>query len=840
MADFLNSLFKNKTGSEYVEIRLKNASTGRFTSHYFSDVEQARDFALSHQDTHDVYVGVNPRFKQANDASAVRRTWLIWADIDNKKARFDPQAAVRNLRLRFLLPPNIIVSSGNGLHIYWFTETHTNLLGAQKVCNDVADLIGGDNVGDAPRILRVAGTKNHKYSPPKDVQLIGIDTDYEYPFEDVVRATKVPQEVIKLVYTGSADEFGGDRSKRDFFVVRALLSAGLSDETIKYLYDTQAVGDRHREDSERTKPYRYLDLTISKVKESGVVTQEELDNEWGIFERDDCYFVVGQEGQLVQLSTFTYDPHVLLEGNRETGEPDTLIGTVRSNGKMWNDVPLDKHAFNRSDSLQKQLPKVEWQWLGSDYHVKRLLPFLIWKLKEKGGGVIPTQRATQIIGRHGAHFVSPGQTLGIDDSIVWLPSGKEHPDVGYPQDSAAAIRNLKKFNSIYFQINEPHVLWLSLGWFVAALFKPVYESKGFRFPVLNLFGTRGSGKTTILTKVLQPLVGYIEGRTYDANTTGFVMLSLLGSTNAIPVAFSEYRAHGLRSGNKLIRYILLSYDSGYDSRGRPDQTTVKYPLCAPFTVDGEDAITDAACLERIIQVNLRPETIREGTLCYEAFDELMDVDIHSISGLLVNWTLEHRPEIQAAYEKTKELFPMAIPDRVRKNLSVVLSGIELWRKFSEEMGAECPEPDLQWVLKPALEAVVNVETGRTSLLADEFVESVISHCAIRPDHQDFYWEFEDGSKTFYFHLTSAYDWWLVQRNKQNREVLESAAIKRQLKERQVKDGSIPNKDEYLVFVGNRNNFWCYGVSLLTLRKMGLDVPEHINTAAKISQFNFKT
>jgi len=95
--------------------------------------------------------------------------------------------------------PTIILSSGNGVHVYWVMDSLVDedawlpvAKGLKKLCHD-HDLLADDTVTTDPaRILRPPGTRNHKKpEAPKDVEILKQrDGDYDFQeFRDrVVRA----------------------------------------------------------------------------------------------------------------------------------------------------------------------------------------------------------------------------------------------------------------------------------------------------------------------------------------------------------------------------------------------------------------------------------------------------------------------------------------------------------------------------------------------------------------------------------------------------------------------------------------------------------------------------
>lgn len=126
----------------------------------------------------DVYVGCAPRRHRHGGAEAIERVWALWADLDTREAveaceRFEPA-------------PSILVRSGTGRHAYWpmlkpLTPPH-----ARIALRRLAHTLGADMASAEPaRILRPAGTLNHKTAPPRPVICERLELD-AYNAGDVV------------------------------------------------------------------------------------------------------------------------------------------------------------------------------------------------------------------------------------------------------------------------------------------------------------------------------------------------------------------------------------------------------------------------------------------------------------------------------------------------------------------------------------------------------------------------------------------------------------------------------------------------------------------------------
>jgi predicted P-loop ATPase len=122
----------------------------------------------------------------ANNALKVKS---IWIDMDvgpNDPKKYatiqDALKAVIEFREKVGLPPfSAIVGSGSGIHVYWISETALTPEEWKPYSHGLKTLLLQNGVKcdagltiDIARILRVPGTLNHKYDPPRPVQLLNV------------------------------------------------------------------------------------------------------------------------------------------------------------------------------------------------------------------------------------------------------------------------------------------------------------------------------------------------------------------------------------------------------------------------------------------------------------------------------------------------------------------------------------------------------------------------------------------------------------------------------------------------------------------------------------------
>lgn len=132
----------------------------------------------------DVFFGVLPRVVVGGSADDCEpNVHVLWADVDAKTHDASKAAALFALG-EASLTPSILVDSGNGWHAYWLLRQGVPFNVAQLAMRGLAKAVGGDHVYDAPRILRLPDTHNHKSDPPKPVRILYFAPDRRYRFSD--------------------------------------------------------------------------------------------------------------------------------------------------------------------------------------------------------------------------------------------------------------------------------------------------------------------------------------------------------------------------------------------------------------------------------------------------------------------------------------------------------------------------------------------------------------------------------------------------------------------------------------------------------------------------------
>ena len=165
--------------------------------------------------------------------------------------------------------------------------------------------------------------------------------------------------------------------------------------------------------------------------------------------------------------------------------------------------------------------------------------------------------------------------------------------------------------------NDPSVIARIFGWFTSCHFAPwIRRHRNGEFPFLHLFGAAGSGKTT-LARIMEHMFVY-QSRIpeFSAATTLFVTEARMCATSSIAIILDEYKPGDLgKMVGPLQMLMRHSYSGGSTSKGGVNRQGAQSKLevrseslTSPFVLIAEAQETQAAIVERCIQVHMDPDT----------------------------------------------------------------------------------------------------------------------------------------------------------------------------------------------------------------------------------------
>lgn len=840
---FLQKLFENLPKDATIEIRGKDrrVKPPQIRRLFTRNLEVAEAFAkltLS-EEGFEAYVGVAARKSVASDTSqkleakeSFHSTRALWVDLDGGL----------ELLVNAVLPPTAIVLSGtpNHAHCYWFVQTPiTDITVVENLNKLLCKTTKQKTVcADGVHILRVPGTLNYKDPDlPTPVELMEFQPDRIYTIEDIQAIAKVKPSTLLRLQTEAPV---GSRSEADWACIGDLIDAGFSDQAIYHIYEAYPVGEKARESGER-----YLDITLQNCRKhkaeqqakalkvtivdhsepppakkekkksadhdapedviadlegSGFTTYWDI----GMAKNDVAYFRINKDGTVSLLSSFLIKVDALLNPD-DNLKVDTFIVSVMSNGFTWDKVLLPTNAFDSSAEFKRRLTKAAWSWFGSDKETIQLRHILTQEWLAAGK---PQMLVSNQIGRRIGVFkktqydvvIGDTETLNsnglVENEMIFTSQGRTHPVIRFDQSKPSKEVMAKIVNNLVL-FNTKQVTMTTLGWWLSAIYKPVLQTFNVHFPHLQIFGSRGSGKSQTIASILQPLVCFAEPQTHPAAATPFVMMTLLGGSTTTPVCLTEYRASTILANSRFPQLLRVAYDNGQEARGKQDLSTETFLLSSPICIDGEEPLTDAALLERTLPVYMNVEDLNINDPASpnrtRAFQNLQRLPLRAFGTQLMLFSMKQDAfEIYelalASLAKVKE---SAIPPRILSNMAVSIMGIITLEMFCEHLEIPCPfhvteENVAIWF--SSMTKLLLGTSGRTSLIVDSFVEDVVNAITgmvygTLPQGLFFYRYDPEEPNVVAFHLKTAYNWWRSARPRSSTDdTVEHTTVMRMLKE----------------------------------------------------------
>ena len=527
-----------------------------------------------------------------------------------------------------------------------------------------------------------------------------------------------------------------------------------------------------------------------------------------VFEDTDHYYVLDRRGDPVVISSFQVEPT-----RRVTTEAGDIVDAdvTSDRGRVYRGIRFPRDAWHSKRNLLRVLNSVDLQWTGTDENVQGVLRLVASR-------EVPTLKGTTNLGyletKKGPRWVTPDGVLGpegdlVEEELVYVPSGASlHDRTHYkpPTDPAVEAAAAAVILPNLLKMNTPDVVLPVLGWFCAAPLKTRVAQLLGHFPILVVWGTQGSGKSTMVMEVFWPLLGVESSEPFSATETEFALLKLLSSTNSVPVFIDEYKPFDMprHRRNTLHRYMRRLYTGEVEERGRADQTLVSYRLSAPLCLAGETRPIEPALVERILTANPDKNALQKDPSYEQAYRRVKQVSPTLLSASIVRFLLSRDTEadLKLARELAdKMLGDREVPFRVRDNIMVMMLGLHCFEEYAASLGIELPELDADAAVAKLLEDLL--ESGGTSVKTglDYFLEELSVMAVAGTLQHGRHYVYQDGRLALHFASCHAAYCEHSRRTGFEGEVPDRKAMRRQVQESHRRNGYVLETDARVCFNG---------------------------------------
>jgi DNA primase catalytic core len=524
-----------------------------------------------------------------------------------------------------------------------------------------------------------------------------------------------------------------------------------------------------------------------------------------VFEEPGHYYVINREGDIEVLSSFTIVPthRVVCDGD------ELLVGDVRTEGgHVLRDVLFPKTAWHSKRDLLRALPSPDLQWTGSDDQVQGLLRLLSSRR-------VPRRQGTLNLGyietAAGPRWVAPGVVIAADgfeeaDEVLYVPNPSPFAKrLRYAPTSPDEARAFAaQVLPALIELNEPAVVLPIIGWFFATPFRPRLLKLLGHFPILVVWGTQGSGKTSIVKEVFWPLFGVVHKTDpFSATETEFALIKLLSATDSVPVFIDEYKPRDMPKQrlDRLNRLLRRIYGGETEERGRPDLTVASYALSAPVCLAGESRPEgDAALVERMISVSPNKNHLDAHPEHKAAFDRVRLLDLGALAAPYIRFALgrDVAADVEKARAVTDSLIAevpngSAIPARCRDNLIVTVFGLTMFEAFATSLGVSLPELDIVPAIKACIVDLLDGDRGAKDPL-DQFLEALSTYALMGALQEGRHYGMVGG--LLCLHLPTCYTVYLTERKRAGQEDDTNGlrALKRIVREKLERGGYVVEVD----------------------------------------------
>ncbi|NWF91927.1 MAG: AAA family ATPase [Syntrophaceae bacterium] len=152
-----------------------------------SEIDSILSILEAHR-SQNVFFGVATRKNGVGTKKGVIEIPCLWVDLDLKEFTEEGMKMIRKRFKEFPLKPSLVVNSGGGVHLYWKLKeplSDAEIAIAEDYLKRLASFFEADTAStDASRILRMPGTLNYKYSPPRKVRIKILRSDLAYNLLD--------------------------------------------------------------------------------------------------------------------------------------------------------------------------------------------------------------------------------------------------------------------------------------------------------------------------------------------------------------------------------------------------------------------------------------------------------------------------------------------------------------------------------------------------------------------------------------------------------------------------------------------------------------------------------
>lgn len=456
---------------------------------------------------------------------------------------------------------------------------------------------------------------------------------------------------------------------------------------LKKVYDQKGEWNRALLKSRKDKLSE--EQTVKRTKEYEALQK------YGFTERNNCYYGDNGNGKEKQWSNFVMRPLFHIKDDTNPVRLFEILCENQGNNAPKEIVSLNMDELNTPASFRKKMGGLgNYIWMVKEEELIKLWKYLFDE----------TDTAIEIkqLGWQKEGFWA--FCNGIFDGREWMPideMGIVHMQSGNYYLPAMSLLNRKSTN---LYVNERRFIYtdyskitmmeyfrkiikvfgingkVGILFYIATLYKDVFRRKINYFPILNVFGKPGSGKTEFADTLMSFFVTRNEAA--DIGSTKAALEHALGSVSNALVHIDEYK-------NSIHNSILEMLKNTWGGRGREKMDMDKDKKRTQSNVDcgviltGQEIPTaDPALFTRLIYLETKVDSFTDEQS--EALEDLQKFRMLGVTHITIE-ALKYRQEMEknipialdaVSAELKLQLRGITITDRIRDNWKVPLAAYQ--------------------------------------------------------------------------------------------------------------------------------------------------------------------
>lgn len=458
---------------------------------------------------------------------------------------------------------------------------------------------------------------------------------------------------------------------------------------------------------------------------SGASTQEEA--EAGNFNADvkirwdaGGYYLVGDEGVGRQLTNFTFWPSLevyeleqFTDGNGLTAyrrtERKELVGKliVAGNDKA-EEITIPERSWGSKRDLISAVKGRDAAIYGGDGEIQKLLVAILKFSRDRTEDkeldkMIGASVCGIVLDRNGkstvAHYVEAGAAItakGGRSQYRFNGNARQSPALISHVDPTRGDEELEIAIRALCGVNDPVQVALLIGWFAASHFRQHIQFEEPQFPLLNIFGNSGAGKSCLA--VLMAMINGIDYTKAELQNvevgTMYPLQKYVSSSTTVPRIIEEVNpvTLGANKYNQILGIFKAAWSHSPIQRGRigadRELSLTEDRISAPIVYTSEQSATVPSLRSRTVEVKLQARALQNPKYreSYRTAMQHRQALLRLARGM-VTVALHTSPKALLEIHHSKsELIHRGVEERPRWSFMTCLTGLHMMMHTMESYG----------------------------------------------------------------------------------------------------------------------------------------------------------